>query len=110
MLRLMTLSQREEFGRAGEPLPWEMQSAAAGSRPAEQVPTFQTIWRNLLRGGFPELVAEPDRDVPLWQSAYIQTYLERDVQALRQIGDLMSFQCFLRARRRWSAGVSAAPA
>ncbi len=97
MLRLMTLSQREEFGRAGEPLPWEKPSAAAGSRPEQQVPTFQTIWRNLLRGGFPELVAEPDRDVPLWQSAYIQTYLERDVRALRQIGDLMSFQSFLRA-------------
>ncbi len=97
MLRLMTLSQREEFGRAGEPLPWEKPSAAAGSRPEQQVPTFQTIWRNLLRGGFPELVAEPDRDVPLWQSAYIQTYLERDVRALRQIGNLLSFQSFLRA-------------
>ena len=97
MLRVMTLSQREEFGRAGEPLPWEMPSAAAGSCPAEQVPTFQTIWRNLLRGGFPELVAEPDRDIALWQSAYIQTYLERDVRALRQIGNLLSFQSFLRA-------------
>ncbi len=55
------------------------------------------LWRSFLRGGYPELVAEPDRDISLWHSSYVQTYLERDVRSLRQVGDLISFQSFLRA-------------
>ena len=53
-------------------------------------------WRMFIRGGYPELWAEPGRDAPLWHSSYIQTYLERDVRGLRQIGDLTQFQFFLR--------------
>lgn len=57
----------------------------------------ERLWPALLRGGYPELAANPDRDVALWQSSYVQTYLERDVRMLRQVGDLISFQAFLRA-------------
>ncbi len=48
-------------------------------------------------GGYPELVANPVRDIYLWHSSYVQTYLERDVRTLRQVGDLSQFQSFLRA-------------
>jgi hypothetical protein len=51
----------------------------------------------LIRGGYPELAAEPGRDIGLWHASYLQTYLERDVRSLRQVGDLSSFQSFLRA-------------
>jgi predicted AAA+ superfamily ATPase len=51
----------------------------------------------MLRGGYPELWAEPDRDARPWQGSYIQTYLERDVRSLRQVADLTQFQNFLRA-------------
>jgi len=49
----------------------------------------------ILRGGFPEprLHAEVDRD--LWFSSYVQTYLERDVRDLRQVGSLEMFSRFL---------------
>lgn len=50
----------------------------------------------MLRGSYPELTAEPGRDAGLWHASYIQTYLERDVRALRQVGDLTLFQSFLR--------------
>jgi len=93
MLRLLPVSQREEFGRPLDPLPWERpKTHAAVNRmaPAE-------LWQTFVRGGYPELVAEPGRDIPLWHSSYIQTYLERDVRSLRQVGDLISFQSFLRA-------------
>jgi predicted AAA+ superfamily ATPase len=93
MLRLLPVSQREEFGRGDDSLPWEL--------PAHQTRVQRVsppeLWKNLLRGGYPELVAEPGRDVSLWHSSYVQTYLERDVRSLRQIGDLISFQSFLRA-------------
>ena len=54
------------------------------------------LWPALLRGGFPELAAEPDRDATLWHSSYVQTYLERDVRTMRQVGDLTTFQGFVR--------------
>src|SRR5262249_39172596 len=57
----------------------------------------------LLRGGYPELVTEPNRNLWLWHSSYVQTYLERDVRSLRQVGDLTSFQSFLRALAARSA-------
>src|SRR5262249_33100381 len=48
-----------------------------------------------IRGGFPELVLRPELDLNLWYSSYVQTYLERDVRTLRQIGDLGEYQRFL---------------
>ena len=53
------------------------------------------LWLSFLRGGYPELVASPIANAPLWHSSYVQTYLERDVRSLRQVGDLLSFQSFL---------------
>jgi len=92
MLRLLPLSQREVFGRAGAPFPWEARPARAprrGFAPGE-------LWKSFLRGGYPELVAHRQRDLSLWHASYIQTYLERDVRSLRLIGDLTTFQSFLR--------------
>jgi uncharacterized protein len=93
MLRLLPVSQREEFGRPLDPLPWERPKR----HPAVNRIAPPDLWRSFLRGGYPELVAEPDRDISLWHSSYVQTYLERDVRSLRQVGDLISFQSFLRA-------------
>lgn len=79
-------------GRPLGPLPWEPRkkhSAAGHIAPAD-------LWRSFLRGGYAELVADPKRDISLWHSSYVQTYLERDVRSLRQVGDLVSFQSFLR--------------
>ena len=93
MLRLLPLSRREALGNAERPLPWEK----GGQEPPARTSSFRGLWTGLLRGGYPELVVEPDRDIALWHTSYIQTYLERDVRSLRQVGDLTSFQAFLRA-------------
>ena len=93
ILRLLPLSERELRGRPLDVLAWE---DPPGRSPITLVEPFD-LWRNLLRGGYPELAAEPDRDISLWYSSYVQTYLERDVRSLRHAGDLTSFQSFLRA-------------
>jgi hypothetical protein len=54
------------------------------------------VWADFVRGGFPEIVANPSRNIALWHASYVQTYLERDVRGLRQVGDLTQFQSFLR--------------
>jgi hypothetical protein len=50
----------------------------------------------LLRGCYPEIRSTPDVDRQLWCSSYIQTYLERDVRQIVNIGDLNTFDRFLR--------------
>ena len=92
MLKLLPLSYREILGCPDAPLPWETSSALD-----RRHISARNLWKQLLRGGYPELAAHPKRDVSLWHSSYIQTYLERDVRTLRQVGDLTTFQNFLRA-------------
>lgn len=50
----------------------------------------------ILRGSYPEIRANPDVDRQIWCSSYIQTYLERDVRTIANIGDLNTFNRFLR--------------
>jgi uncharacterized protein len=93
ILRLLPMSRREVLDRRHAPLPWEENDGTGVQRFAPP----QELWRDLLRGFYPELVTSPGRDVHLWHSGYVQTYLERDVRSLRQVGDLTQFQSFLRA-------------
>ena len=94
VLSLLPLSRREIAGEPNRPLRWEQNDSARDSSQTRYDPS--TLWKDLLRGGYPELTAHPDRDLALWHSSYTQTYLERDVRTLRQIGDLTQFQIFLR--------------
>jgi predicted AAA+ superfamily ATPase len=61
------------------------------------------LWKRVLRGGYPEIVSQPGRDADLWHASYIQSYLERDVRTLRQVGDLSQFRNFLYALAARSA-------
>ncbi len=49
---------------------------------------------SLLYGGFPEVLARPKARA-LWFSSYLQTYLERDVRAIANVRDLVTFRRFL---------------
>jgi hypothetical protein len=51
----------------------------------------------IVRGGFPELHANPDIDALAFYNSYLATYLERDVRALTNVGNLRDFERFLRA-------------
>ncbi|OQB27329.1 MAG: hypothetical protein BWY10_01469 [Chloroflexi bacterium ADurb.Bin180] len=92
VLRLLPLSNRELVGQPERPLPWEGQSM-----PSAHSQTAPALWKQILRGYYPELAASPTREARLWQASYVQTYLERDVRNLRNVGDLSQFQAFLRA-------------
>lgn len=93
VLKLLPVSRREALGDLDAPFPWESAGRPAPVHP----PSPRALWSEFLRGGYPELVANPGRDIGLWHASYVQTYLERDVRTLRQVGDLTQFQSFLRA-------------
>ncbi len=54
----------------------------------------ETAKVNILHGGFPEVLARPKARA-LWFASYLQTYLERDVRAISNIRDLVTFRRFL---------------
>ncbi len=51
----------------------------------------------IVRGGFPELYANPDIDLVAFYNSYLATYLERDVRLLTNVGNLRDFERFVRA-------------
>lgn len=51
----------------------------------------------ILRGGFPELHANPEIDVVSFYNSYLATYFERDVRTLANVGSLRDFERLLRA-------------
>jgi len=51
----------------------------------------------IVRGGFPELYADPDVDEVAYYNSYIATYLERDIRSIANVGSLRDFERFLRA-------------
>ena len=51
----------------------------------------------VVRGGFPELQANPSIDHVAFYNSYLATYLERDVRSLANVGNLRDFERFLRA-------------
>jgi predicted AAA+ superfamily ATPase len=99
ILRLLPMSRREIEGRPGLSLPWE----AKETQKSRRKDPAHAVWDDFLRGNYPELVADPERDIRLWHSGYVQTYLERDVRSIRQVGDLTQFQAFLRGLAARSA-------
>lgn len=56
-----------------------------------------TVEKTMVRGGFPELQADPDIDHLAFYNSYLATYLERDVRSLANVGSLRDFERFLRA-------------
>ncbi|MDI6769428.1 MAG: ATP-binding protein [Anaerolineales bacterium] len=92
VLKLLPMSRWEVNHHPQRTLPWETDTAI--SLPSQPI---HELWEHILRGFYPEIVCNSDRDVRLWQASYVQTYLERDIRNLRNIGNLTLFQTFLRA-------------
>ena len=92
MLRLLPLSRREAEERPNASLVWERKRVVLSNGSLG----FGELWKGFIRGGYPELAVQPARDAFLWHGSYVQTYLERDVRTVRQVGDLTQYQNFLR--------------
>lgn len=58
------------------------------------VSTLESPKVNLIRGGYPDVLARPSVS-GMWFRSYLQTYLERDVRAVTAIRDLGIFRRFL---------------
>ena len=50
---------------------------------------------SIYRGAYPELVTRDYRESELWYGAYLETYLNKDVRVLSNIGDMRDFRRFI---------------
>lgn len=95
---LLGLSRREQMGQGHEQTPFLPTPEAVRQRLAsgDHLP-LQDLYRLIWRGSFPALALNAEVDRDLFFSSYLQTYLQRDVRDLAQVGDEMAFLRFLRA-------------
>ena len=98
ILTLLGFTQREADQRAAALPPFLPDAAALDARsPTAVTMTLHDVYARIWRGGMPALVTRQIRDRDLFYRSYVQTYLERDVRDLTQVGDLNAFGRFLRA-------------
>ncbi len=90
VLHLLPLSLSELEGR--EPLPPE---ALGGELPAASRATGRDLMATLFAGFYPR-IHDKGLDPAGWLSGYYQTYVERDVREIVNVGDLESFGRFVR--------------
>ena len=95
LVTLLGFSMRERYGVAfDEPfIPTEEYFFARRTETARI--GYDDVWNMIQRGSMPELADNPDFDWKLFYSAYVSTYIERDVRELSEIGDTVKFMNFM---------------
>jgi predicted AAA+ superfamily ATPase len=95
ILKLLGFSRQEKkrnITTAGPFLPSESAPGrSAGKTDLDEL--YATIWR----GSFPQLVIDRGIEVPVFYNSFLQTYLQRDVRDLTQVGNLEQFTRFIKA-------------
>lgn len=98
VVHLQGLSLGESIGKGRDVVPF-LPGVPSASALTPDAPALGWLYERIWRGAFPALYAvtgEPvDRD--LFYGSYLQTYLQRDVRDLAQVGDLTAFVRFLRS-------------
>ena len=98
VLRLLGLSQAEIAGRGLSSRPFLPGGEEYGAFPGGmETLSLGDLYRQIWRGSFPRLALDPEMDRDLYFSSYVETYIQRDVRDLAQVGDTRAFVRFLRA-------------
>lgn len=62
----------------------------------EKSVSYDEIWNIIHKGSMPAMY-DPDSDFDMFYASYVNTYIERDVRNLTQVGDTLSFLKFMTA-------------
>jgi len=107
VVQLQGLSLGEAMGLPPAPAPFVPTPGArpphtsrvgrqAGAPPARQS-TLSWLYTHIWQGSFPAFAQRPTPAHDLYHASYVQTYVQRDVRQLAQVGDLTAFTRFLRS-------------
>lgn len=98
VVHLLGFSGRERHGQELDLPPFVPTKARVVEREATAAKTtLAGVYKDIWLGSFPALVAGPARNHDLFYASYLQTYLERDVRDLAQVGKQTGFIRFVRA-------------
>ncbi|MCI8646805.1 MAG: ATP-binding protein [Firmicutes bacterium] len=94
IVNLLGLSDAEIYGTPSEPF------SADSERFMNRLPLVRPrglneIYSRIFKGSMPELYAEEGIDWEAYYSSYVNTYLQRDIHDLAQVGDEMQFYNFM---------------
>lgn len=97
ILNLLGLSQWEIQKLSSFDLPFLPDNAVLDKKSTKIKPTsLEGIYKKIWYGSFPAIATNYQHDKDLFFSGYIQTYLQRDVRDLAQVGDESAFLRFLK--------------
>ena len=96
ILNLLGFSQRE-LEAAPFTSPFVPYLANLEERDSSRPILLHEIYERIWRGSFPALWDEVEMDPGLYFSSFVQTYLQRDIRDLANVGDENGFMRFLRA-------------
>ncbi|MBR5523298.1 MAG: ATP-binding protein [Akkermansia sp.] len=91
IIELSTLSQQEALKEAHLPDFFPSAERMRELTPDRRSCDINELYARIWRGGYPALHRDLNRNVDHYFDAYLQTYMERDVQALTQVGDQSAF-------------------
>jgi predicted AAA+ superfamily ATPase len=98
IMNMSGFSAHEKNRRVGKLKPFLPTPALLRSRPSFGASArLASVYKDIWGGGFPALATGEVRNHQLFFSSYVQTYLQRDVRDLTQVGDLEVFGRFLKA-------------
>ncbi len=89
IFNMLPLSQREISGQESTPFIPDIDELRNKSYEHR---TLHDIYDAIFKGGMPKLISDSSMDRDLYYSSYINTYIERDVSALEQVGKLDEFR------------------
>ena len=95
IVNLLGFSQRELDGHPCHQ-PFIPEDKVLGERDESRVILLPELFERIWRGSFPALWSGNPVDRDLFYSSYVQTYLQRDVRDLANVGDEGAFMRFLK--------------
>lgn len=97
IVHLLGLSQAEIAGRESVPFLPSKELLSAKRKQSERI-SLTEVFQAIHQGSLPALLSDRDRPpVEHYYASYVQTYLQRDIKDLTQVGDELSFLRFLTA-------------
>ncbi|MEY4294614.1 MAG: hypothetical protein RLY82_302, partial [Pseudomonadota bacterium] len=101
VITMLGLSRQEMIGEGAAVVPPFVPTAevlqARESFNQSHAWTSAQLFAHIWRGNFPALARNPRLNRDVFYSSYLQTYLQRDVRALAQVGSEITFTRFIRA-------------
>ena len=96
IVNMLGLSMREIIGNPFDE-PFFPEISHIADRKSSIDTENREIWNIIHKGGMPELYANPKMDWENYYASYVDTYIERDVRELAQVGDSGTFVQFMTA-------------